>query len=131
MPGALHNNDVKLVHQIFHNSTKKIQSCAIIFGRKNIAQIGKTLYRPFAAQVYISTYAKCDKRKPTAFKCSSAEAWEDNKYHEVAAIPREETAGWEQRRREVREQETSATSLFKMCKIRVKSDRSNIYRIPF
>ena len=116
MPGALHSNDVKLIHQIFHNlSTKKIQYCAILIGRKNIAQIGKTLYRHFPAQVYISTYAKCDKRKPTAFKCSSAETWEDNKYHEVAAIPREETAGWEQRRREAREQETSATSLFKMC----------------
>ena len=94
---------------------KKIQYCAILSVQKNIAQIGKTLHRPFSARVYIHTYAKSDKRKPTAFKCSSAEAWGNNKYHEVAAIPREETAGWEQRRRKGRERESSARSLFEMC----------------
>ena len=96
--------------------TKKIQSCSILSGREHIAQIGKTLYRPFGAQVYSPTYAKCDKRKQTAFKClSSAEACVYTKYHQVAAIVREETAGWEERRRKAMERETSARSVFKKC----------------
>ena len=54
---------------------KKIQYCAILSVQKNIAQIGKTLHRPFSARVYIHTYAKSDKRKPTAFKSPLPEVY--------------------------------------------------------
>ena len=53
---------------------KKIQYCAILSGRKNIAQIAKTLYRPFAAQVYSPTYANC-------FQVLFRRGLRDNKYN--------------------------------------------------
>ena len=66
--GSLQSNDEKLFRQIFNDLTKKIQSYAILSGGEHIAQIGKTLYRHFGAETYLPEYAKCDKRKSTAFR---------------------------------------------------------------
>ena len=131
VPEALLSIDVKLFRPIFYDLTKKIQSCAILSGREHMAQIGKTWYRFFGALAYISTYAKCDKRKPTAFKCSSAEACVDTKFHEVAAIERQKIAGWEERRRKAMERETPARSLFKRCKNSCKNSCKNCKILNF